>query len=160
LSRATFPERATGNLDAAIDYARHYIEKKQEDTNGLILLGHLMIDAGDMESARDYFEQAQLLEDPPLAPTLSLALLAVRQGEWTRTRSLLDEARSMAPTSIQMARVLEVEIMLENRLGRIRNAIDLISQQREYTRQSIQAVQQVIAYSVPVVQYSLMLDDI
>jgi tetratricopeptide (TPR) repeat protein len=153
-------ERATGNLDAAIDYARLYNEKKQEDTNGLILLGHLMIDAGDMESARDFYEQAQLLEDPPLAPTLSLALLAVRQGEWTSARSLLDEARSMAPTSIQMARVLQVEIMLEYRLGRIRKAIDLTSQQLEYTRQSIRPVQQVIAYSVPVVQYSLMLDDI
>ena len=153
-------ERATGNLDAAIDYAHRYNDKKQEDSTGLILLGHLMIDAGDMESARDFYEQAQLLEDPPLAPTLCLALLAVRQGEWTNARSLLDEARSMAPTSIQMARVLEVESMLEIRLGRITRAIELTEQQLEFTRQSIQPVQQVFAYSVPVVQYRLMLNDV
>jgi len=152
-------ERATGDLDAAIEYARLYNESKPEDTKGLILLGHLMIDAGDMESARDYYEQAQLLEDPPLTPTLSLALLAVRQGEWSSVRSLLDEARSLAPTSIQMASVLEVESMLEIRLGRIRRAIELTKQQLEFTRQSIMPAQQVIAYSIPVVQYSLMLGD-
>jgi tetratricopeptide (TPR) repeat protein len=152
-------ERATGNLDAAIEYARRYNESRPEDTKGLILLGHLMIDAGDMERAREYYEQAQLLEDPPLTSTLVLALLAVRQGEWNRARSLLDEARGLAPTSMQMAGVLEVESMLEVRLGRIRTAIELTEQQLEFTRQSIKPAQQVIAYSIPIVQYGLMLDD-
>ena len=153
-------ERATGDLDAAIDYAHRYHEKRQEDPKGLILLGHLMIDAGDKEAARDFYEQAQLLEDPPLVPTLGLTLLAVRQGEWISARSLISEARSMAPTSIQMASVLEVEAMLETRLGRIGKAIELTKQQLEFTRQSLRPMQQVISYSVPVVQYSLMLDDI
>lgn len=153
-------ERATGNLDEAIDYARRYHEKKQEDTSGLILLGHLMTDAGEMESARDFYEQAQLLEDPPLDSTLSLALLAIRQGEWNSARSLLEEARSIASTSLQMAKVLEVESMLEVRLGRIRKAIELAGQQLEFTRQSIRPLKQIIAYSVPVVEYSLMLGDI
>jgi len=153
-------ERATGNLGAAIEYAKSFNEQKQEDIDGLILLGHLMIETGDMEAARDYYEQAQLLEDPPLAPTLSLVLLAVRQGEWASARSLLKEARSMALTSLQMAEVLGVESMLEIRLGRIRKAIELSEQQLEFTRQSLQPVQQVISYSVPVVQYNLMLDNI
>jgi tetratricopeptide (TPR) repeat protein len=153
-------ERATGNLDAAIEYAQIYNEKKKEDAKGLILLGHLMIDAGDMESARDYYEQAQLLEDPPLIPTLTLALLAVRQGEWMTARSLIDEARSMTLTLHQQAQVLEVEVMLEIRQGRIRRAIELTGQQLEFTRQFLRPFDQVVAYSVPVVSYGLMLNDI
>ena len=153
-------ERASGNIDMAIEYARIFNEKKQEDADGLILLGHLMVDAGDMEAARDYYEQAQLLEDPPLNPTLNLALLAVRQGEWTNVRSLIGEAQSMALTSLQQAQVLEVEGMLETRLGRIRRAIELSGQQLEFTRQSLRPFEQVIAYTVPVVQFGLMLDDI
>jgi tetratricopeptide (TPR) repeat protein len=153
-------ERATGNLDAAIEYAMRYSNQKPKDVSGLIFLGNLMLETGDMEAARDYYEQAELLEDPPLAPALHLALLAVRQGEWASTRSLLSEARSMAPTSQQLAEVLEVEIMLEVRLGRIRRAIELTAQQLEFTRQSLRPVGQVFAYSVPVVQYSLLLNDI
>lgn len=153
-------EYATGNLAAAIEYAKKYNEKKQEDINGLVLLGNLMIEAGDMEEARDYYEQAQLLEDPPLTATLGLALLAVRQGEWTKARALISEARLMDLTSLQQAQVLEVEGMLEIRLGRVRRAIELAGRQLEFTRQSLQPFQQVIAYTVPVVQYSLQLNDL
>jgi len=39
-------EHATGNLDAAIDYAQRFNVQKPEDINGLIFLGNLMLETG------------------------------------------------------------------------------------------------------------------
>ncbi|MGB7452821.1 MAG: hypothetical protein WBM36_11910, partial [Lysobacterales bacterium] len=44
-------ERATGNMDTAIDYARKYQEQKPEDIDANIQLGDLLRDSGDLDAA-------------------------------------------------------------------------------------------------------------
>ena len=77
-------ERSADNVEGAIDYVLEYIEQRPEDLDSHQLLGDLYIEAGDLDAARDYYEQAQILEEPPLESTLELALLSIRQGEWKR----------------------------------------------------------------------------
>jgi tetratricopeptide (TPR) repeat protein len=146
-------ERATGDQNAAISYARKYHEARPENVNGMINLGNLLLDAGDMEGARAHYEKAQFLESQPLTATLSLALLAFRQGEWPQVRELIEEARTVAVTPAQRSRVLQVEGLLEFRLGRISRAIDLLERQAEQDRQSVAPLDQVIMYTIPLVEY-------
>lgn len=73
-------EQSSGNIDAAIGYAGNYIEARPEDLAGELLLGDLLMEAGRLPEARQHYEEAQLLDDPPVTPTLRLALLAMLQN--------------------------------------------------------------------------------
>ncbi|MFC1702738.1 hypothetical protein ACFL1J_08420, partial [Pseudomonadota bacterium] len=53
-------ERATGNMEAAIEYARKYQEQKPEDIEANIQLGDLLRDSGDLDAAEQHYKQAQL----------------------------------------------------------------------------------------------------
>ena len=150
-------ERATSNLDAAIAYALEYAETEPEDLEPQIMLGDLYLEDGDMESARSYYERAQVIEDPPMSSTLKLALLAIKQGEWKRTRELLSEARAISTTAQHAMSVLQVESYLESRLGRIERAIELVEQHATYARQVQSPVEQVFGYNFAMIQFNVHL---
>ena len=67
-------ERATGNMDGAVDYARQYQQQKPEDMDANILLGDLLRDNGELDEAWKQYQQAQILENDPVQPTLKLSL--------------------------------------------------------------------------------------
>ena len=150
-------ERATGDLDAALEYAGRYRDAEPEDPYAHLLIGDLLLESGDMEAARGSYEEAMLLEDTPLTPTLRLALLAIRQGEWTRARELLEESASLSASAQHAISVLQVESFLEMRLGRIQRAIDRVEEQVEFQQQIMSPVQQVFSHTVPLVQYYVLL---
>jgi len=150
-------ERATGDLESAIAYALEYAESEPEDLEPQIMLADFYLEFGDMESARTYYERAQVIEDPPMNSTLKLALLAIKQGEWNRTRELLAEARDIAATAQHAMSVLQVEAYLESRLGRIERAIELIEEQLTYSQQVQSPVEQLFTYSFPMIQFNLQL---
>ena len=52
-------ERATGNMEAAIDYARKYREQKPEDIEANIQLGDLLRDSGKLDAAEQQYKQAR-----------------------------------------------------------------------------------------------------
>ena len=110
-----------------------------------------------MESARSYYERAQIIETPPMMSTLKLALLAVKRGEWNRTRELLSEARAISATAQHAMQVLQVESYLEFRLGRIGRAIELVEQHATYARQVQSPVEQVFGYNFPMIQFNVEL---
>ena len=151
-------ERSTGNIEAAIDYVARYLEVRPGDLEGHLMMGDLWVYAGEIEVAKDNFEQAQLLEDPPVTATLRLAGLALRQADWTETRELIEEARTAAITPQHLSAVLNAESNLEVRLGRIGRALELVEQQAEINRQVMSPVEQVFSYTVPVIQFNLLLD--
>ncbi|MEE4218734.1 MAG: hypothetical protein V2I48_14055 [Xanthomonadales bacterium] len=150
-------ERATGDIDAAISHALEYIDTEPDDLVPHILLGDLLLESGDMDAARDSYERAQILEDPPQTATLKLALLAIRQGEWTQARNLIEEARELAASPAHAIAVLQVEAYLESRLGRIEKSIERVEQQVEFSRQVLTPVEQVFTYNVPVIDANIML---
>jgi tetratricopeptide (TPR) repeat protein len=150
-------EQSSGNIETAIGYAGSYIEARPEDLAGKLLLGDLLMAAGHFPEARLQFEEAQLLDDPPVTPTLRLALLAMRQGEWAHARALIVEARSLSGSAQSASLVLEMEILLELRLGGISRAIELTETMFEFNRQFQPPVEQVFNYYVPIAQYHMML---
>ena len=87
-------ERATGNMDAAIDYARKYQEQKPEDIEANLQLGDLLRDSGNLEAAEQNYKQAQLLQNSPVRPTLKLAIIASRKGDIHAARQYLSEAEA------------------------------------------------------------------
>jgi len=156
--RLSVLERSTGNLNGAIEFGRQFLAARPDDLEGHLMMGDLWLEAGDMEAARDYYEQAQLLEDLPFSATLRLAGLAMRQAEWARARELIEEAREAAVTPRQLSAVLDTEGGLELRLGRIQRALDLVERQSEINRQVMSPVEQVFSYTVPVIQFNLQLN--
>lgn len=150
-------EQSTGRPEQAIEYARRYIQARPEDLAGNLLLGDLLTHAGRPAEARLQFEKAQLLDDPPVEPTLRLVGLAAREGEWSEARALLAEARAMGVSALHASQVLASEVAVEVRLGRIERAIELIEDLFEYNRQVLPPVEQVFSYFVPISQFSMML---
>ena len=150
-------ERATGDLEAAIAYALEYAETEPEDLDPQILLGDLYLEYGDMDSARAYYERAQVIENPPMSSTLKLALLAIKQGEWNHARELISEARAISSTARHAISVLQVEIYMESRLGRLGRAIELVEEYLTYARQAQSPVEQVFGYNFPMIQFYVRL---
>ena len=151
-------ERSTGDLDAAIEYAKRYVDARPDDLEGILLMGDLLLESGERRLAREQFENAQLIEEPPVDSTLRLAQVEMRQGEWSQARALIDEAREISEGALQVSNVLDMESALELRLGRVERAIELAEEQFEFNRQVLAPVEQVFSYYVPVAQFNIMLD--
>ena len=116
-------ERATGNMQAAVDYARTYQQLKPQDVQANIQLGDLLRDSGQIDAAEENYRQAQILEGDPIQPALRLSDTAARKGEFNAAREYLNEAERHAHTPMEKTLVRQNAVLLESRLGRIREAI-------------------------------------
>jgi len=152
-------ERASGNMDAAIDYARKYQEQKPEDIEANLQLGDLLRDSGDLDSAEKHYKQAQLLQNSPVRPTLKLAIIASRKGDIHAARQYLSEAEGFAKTPMDKTLVRQGAALLEQRLGRIREAIRQTYAQEEYLRQSQGLLGQTLSVYTPLIEFYVLLDD-
>jgi len=152
-------ERATGNMDGAVDYARQYQQQKPEDMEANILLGDLLRDNGELDEARKQYQQAQILENDPVQPTLKLSLLAARKGDMTAALDLLTEAESFAQTAQDQVYVRQGAALMQHRMGKIHEAIRLTYDQEEFLRQSQPPFAVAISIYAPLIQYYLEVED-
>ena len=152
-------ERATGNMEAAIEYARKYQEQKPEDIEANIQLGDLLRDSGDLDAAEQHYKQAQLLQNLPVRPTLKLAMITARKGDITAARRYLEEAQEFAQTPIHKALVRQGVVQLELRLGRIGEAIKQTYAQEEFLRQSQGLLTLTLSIYTPLIDFYAYLGD-
>ncbi len=153
-------ERATGNIEAAIDYAHRYQQEKPEEIEANIQLGDLLRDSGDLEAAREQYEQAQILQNAPVEPTLKLSLIAARKGDINSARKYLAEAASYSQTPQDNIYVTQAAAQLESRLGRYHEAIAQIQAQEEFLLQSQGLLAVTISVYIPLIEYYMWLGDI
>jgi len=152
-------ERATGNMEAAIDYARKYREQKPEDIEANIQLGDLLRDSGNLNAAEGHYKQAQLLQNSPVRPTLKLAVIASRKGDIPAARQYLSEAERFAQTPMQKSQVSEGNALLEFRLGKIREAVRQTIEQEQYLLKSQGLLEVTLSIYVPLIEYYVLLGD-
>ena len=152
-------ERATGNMEAAIDYARKYREQKPEDIEANIQLGDLLRDSGKLDAAEQQYKQAQILQNSPVRPTLKLAIIASRKGDIPAARQFLTEAEGFAQTPMDKTLVRQGTALLEFRLGRINEAIRQTYAQEEFLRQSQGLFALTLSIYTPVIDFYVLLGD-
>lgn len=152
-------ERATGNMDAAVDYARKYQEQKPEDIEASIQLGDLLRDSGDLDAAEQNYKQAQLLQNSPVRPALKLAIIASYKGDVRAARQYLSEAEGFAHTPSDKILVRRGYALLELRLGRVHEAIRQTLAQQEYLRQSQGLFEQTLSVYTPLIDFYVLLGD-
>jgi len=152
-------ERATGNMDAAIGYARKYQEQKPEDIEANIQLGDLLRDSGNLDSAEQNYKQAQLLQNSPVKPTLKLAIIASRKGDIPAARQYLSEAEAFAQTPEDKILVRQGAALLELRLGRLNEAIRQTYAQEEFLRQSQGLLGLTLSIYTPLIDFYVFLGD-
>jgi len=152
-------ERATGNMDAAIDYARKYQEQKPEDIEASIQLGDLLRDSGDLDAAEQNYKQAQVLQNAPVRPTLKLASIASSKGDIHAARRYLSEAEEFAQTPMDKILVRQGVAQLELRLGRIGEAIRQTYAQEDYLRQSQGMLELTLSIYTPLIEFYVLLGD-
>lgn len=128
-------ERATGDMEAAIGYARKYQAEKPEDFEAHQTLGDLLRDSGDLDAAEEHYLQASLMESQPVEPLIRLATIALRKGDANSARDLLAQAEEAAQTLAQKSQLRQAFAVLESRLGRIYAAIEHLRRQEELMRQ-------------------------
>ena len=153
-------EKATGNMDAAIDYAREYQEQKPEDIDANLQLGDLLRDSGNLDAAEQHYKQAQLLQNSPVRPTLKLAIIASRKGDIHTARQYLSEAEGFAQTPMDKTLVRQGAALLELRLGKIHEAIRQTYAQEEYLRQSQGLLDQALSIYTPLIDFYVLIDDL
>jgi tetratricopeptide (TPR) repeat protein len=152
-------ERASGNMEAAIDYARKYQEQKPEDIEANIQLGDLLRDSGNLNASEEHYKQAQLLQNSPVRPTLKLAVIASRKGDIPAARQYLSEAEGFAQTPMQKSQVNEGNALLEFRLGKVREAISQTFEQEQYMLKSQGLFEVTLSIYVPLIEYYVLLGD-
>jgi len=152
-------ERATGNMEAAIEYARKYQEQKPEDIEANIQLGDLLRDSGDLDGAEQHYKQAQVLQNAPVEPTLKLAIIASRKGDIHAARQYLSEAEEFAQTPMDKTLVRQGVTQLELRLGRIGEAIKQTYAQEDCLRQSQGLLELTLSIYTPLIEFYVLLDD-
>jgi len=152
-------ERATGDREAALDYARRYQQEKPEDANARLLLGDLLRDRGDLEAAEDHYLQASLLANEPVDALLRLSDIAARRGKEAEARSLLEQADASTRIPLAKGLVRQAAATLETRLGRIRAAIEQLHRQEQYLSQSLGPYQVALATYMPIANLYVELGD-
>ena len=125
-------ERAMGNMESAIEFARKYQEEKPEDFEAQQVLGDLLRDSGNLDAAEEHYLQASLLGDQPVQPVLRLVDIAMRKGNVNEARDLLEQAEMAAQSVVHKAQVRAEVARFEARLGRMRAAIEQLHLQEEY----------------------------
>lgn len=153
-------ERAMGNMDGAIDYAREYQQQKPEEMEANIMLGDLLRDSGELDDAEKQYMQAQILENDPVRPTLKLSQLAARKGDTQAAVDLLTEAQDLAQSAQDEIYVRQGAAALQLRLGKVHEAIRLTYDQEEFLRQSQSPFVVAISIYAPLVEYYLEVGDI
>ena len=153
-------ERATGNMVAAIDYARRYQEQKPEEIEAHIQLGDLLRDSGNLEAAEERYKQAQVLQNAPVRPTLKLAIIAARKGDIKAARQYLSEAEGFAQTPMNKTLVRQGATLLELRLGRVHEAIRQTYAQEEFLRQSSGLLDVALSLYTPLIDLYVALGDL
>lgn len=153
-------ERATGNMDAAINYARSYQEQRPEDIHANLVLGDLLRDSGQLDAAEEHYRQAQILQNEPVQPTLRLSAIAARKGDLNAARSLLSEAEEFAGSPTDKTHVRQAATSLALRLGKIHEAIALTWAQEEFLVQSNGLLNLTLRVYRPLVSYFVLLDDL
>jgi len=125
-------ERAMGNMESAIEFARKYQEEKPEDFEAQQVLGDLLRDSGNLDAAEEHYLQASILGDQPVQPMLRLVDIAMRKGDVNEARDLLEQAEMAAQSVAHKAQVRAAGAELEFRLGRIRAGIEQLYLQEEF----------------------------
>ena len=152
-------ERATGDMEAALGYARSYQQQKPEDIEANVLLGDLLRDSGKLDAAEENYKQAQILQNAPVQPTLRLSSIAARKGDINAARRYLEEAEAYAQTPTDKTLVRQGAAQLEARLGRIREAIRQTVAQEEFLSQSQSPLDVALSVNVPLAAYYIHLND-
>ena len=152
-------ERATGDMEAAIDNARKYQTKKPEDIEAQLVLGDLLRDNGELGAAEEHYLQASLLENQPVQPMLRIANIAARKGDANAARKLLEQAEELAQTSLDKGLVRQAVSYLEVRLGRIHAAIEQLYRQEEFLSQSQPPFEVALQTYAPIVTLYVFLGD-
>ena len=153
-------ERATGNMEAAIEYARSYQQHKPEDIEASVQLGDLFRDSGKLILAEEHYKQAQVLQNTPVRPTLKLSMIAARKGNFKLARRYLLEAEGFARTPTERIQVKEGVIALELRLGRIQEAVRQTYAQQEYVNQSMGLLDGTLSIYAPLINYYIQLGEL
>jgi tetratricopeptide (TPR) repeat protein len=125
-------ERAMGNMESAIGFARKYQEEKPEDFEAQQVLGDLLRDSGNLDAAEEHYLQAAVLADQSVQPLLRLVDIAMRKGDVNDARDLLEQAEMAAQSVAHKAQVRGAVSELEFRLGRIRAGIEQLYLQEEF----------------------------
>jgi len=133
--RLSLIERATGDLDSAIQYARLYEAEKPEEIKVHLLLGDFSRDKGELDIAQEAYLKASLLENQSVQPLMRMADISARKGYPNEARALLEEAEEVARTSMDRGLVRSAAMQLEYRLGRIRASIEQLYRQKEFLEQ-------------------------
>jgi tetratricopeptide (TPR) repeat protein len=153
-------ERATGNMDEAIKYAKIYQEQRPEDHQAQMNWGDLLRDSGDLDGALSHYQQAQLLQSVPVDPILRQADIAARKGDLKAAKDYLAQAGEIAGSPAQKARVLQSTALQNVRLGKIRDAIDQTYASEEFLKQASGLLDVTLSVYAPLIDYFLALDDI
>ncbi|MDX1461406.1 MAG: hypothetical protein R3348_10160, partial [Xanthomonadales bacterium] len=116
--------------------------------------------SGALEEAQARYQEAALIEHPPVAATLKQSLVAIRRGDEPGARALIEEAEAHASEPQDRAQVRAAAEFIEYRLGRVRAAIDQLERRRAYLEEVVPPFQIAIGIYTPMVQYQLDIGNI
>ena len=121
-------EQQRRDFSAAEDYVNRYLEERPEDFRGLLLQAAMREQTGDLDGARESYENASILQDHEIDAELGLLGLDLKQGRFEqldrRVESLLDR-------QLTVRQSVAVRAQRMNKLafqGRLAEALELATE--------------------------------
>ncbi len=129
-----------GELDEAIAKYTQYAENNPEDQTALIDMAATLINAGELQAAREGYERAGLFSSELVRPIIGLADIAIREGKYDEALKHLVDAENIARIPQQQARVIRGWINYYQARGQIGEILDLVDRLYEVGQAYMQPI--------------------
>ena len=137
-------ERQRGNLDAAEQFVRRYIEAQPNVAHARVELAEILVERGNFDAAQEEYERASVLESNSIVAELGSISVLMRQGKYALAEDRLQSLRSASLTDEQQMEVLFTTTSMYTLLGQY----DLAAAEMEATEEIARRVLPPLLYTV------------
>jgi len=124
-------EKLAGDLDAAAERLRAYIESEPQDAQARIDLGNLHLRRGEFDRALRVLEEAELIASDPFEAELAQMVVDARSGRLGKALTTMRSAMQRLDRSDKRAQLILTRYRALSMAGRFRDVIAMVDANRE-----------------------------
>ncbi len=151
--------RLKDNQEMALKALKLYAETNPEKESPWLEMGATYLQFGDLEKAKESYEEASLLSFNKISADLALAKLSAYQGKIETGLDAIDDLIEKSVSDSAKVQVLgEKEIILYS-TGRVREALDVVKEAKMLSESYMPPLQHQLMYGAKEVSYLAYLQD-
>lgn len=145
--------RLKGDLEQTINTLEHYYAAHQDKAEPLLEMASTYLQFGDIEAAKEKYDEASLLSINNIDADLGLIKVAAMQGQTEQSLKQLDQLVEKAESDVDKVKVLTEKENILSLSGRLHEAMEVLEQMRIYSVSYMPPLSQALMYGSKEVAY-------